>query len=99
MPRYSDERRQAVVAKLLPPYNQSVEDVAREEGISSATVYKWRKEARAEGRCLPDAELPVHDPVPVSHASGPAEYQEAIDAEIKRQWREWHQRHPDSDDT
>jgi len=29
MPRYSDERRQAVVAKLLPPYNQSVEDVAR----------------------------------------------------------------------
>ncbi len=25
MPRYSDERRQAVVAKLLPPYNQSVE--------------------------------------------------------------------------
>jgi len=55
MPRYSDERHQAVVAKLLPPYNQSVEDVAREEGISSATVYKWRKEARAEGRCLPDA--------------------------------------------
>jgi len=55
MPRYSDERRQVVVAKLLPPYNLSVEDVAREEGISSATVYKWRKEARAEGCCLPDA--------------------------------------------
>jgi transposase-like protein len=54
MPRYSDERRQAVVAKLLPPYNQSVEEVARQEGISSATIYKWRKEARAEGRCLPD---------------------------------------------
>lgn len=48
-----------------------------------------------------DTDLPVLDldPVPVSHASGPAEYQEAIDAEIKRQWREWHQRHPDSDDT
>lgn len=29
MPRYSDERRQAAVAKLLPPYNQSVEEVAR----------------------------------------------------------------------
>ena len=55
MPRYSDERRQAVVAKLLPPYNQSIEEVARQEGISSATVYKWRKEARAQGRCLPDA--------------------------------------------
>lgn len=55
MPRYSDERRQAVVAKLLPPYNLSVEAVARQEGISSATIYKWRKEARAEGRCLPDS--------------------------------------------
>lgn len=55
MPRYSEERRQAVVAKLLPPYNLSVEEVARQEGISSATIYKWRKEARAEGRCLPDA--------------------------------------------
>jgi transposase-like protein len=55
MPRYPEERRQAVVAKLLPPYNQSVEEVARQEGISSATIYKWRKEARAEGRCLPDA--------------------------------------------
>jgi len=55
MPRYSEERRQAVMAKLLPPYNQSVEEVAEQEGISSATVYKWRKAARAEGRCLPDA--------------------------------------------
>jgi len=55
MPRYSEERRQAVMAKLLPPYNQSVEEVAEQGGISSATVYKWRKAARAEGRCLPDA--------------------------------------------
>ncbi|RAU18062.1 hypothetical protein DN062_09765 [Nitrincola tibetensis] len=55
MPSYSDERRQAVMAKLLSPYNQSVEAVARQEGISSETIYKWRKEARAEGRCLPDA--------------------------------------------
>ncbi|GED21624.1 hypothetical protein HHA01_06010 [Halomonas halmophila] len=55
MPRYSEERRQAVVAKLLPPHNLSAYEVAEQEGISVATVYKWRKEARAEGRCLPDA--------------------------------------------
>jgi len=55
MLRYSDERRQAVMAKLLPPYNQSVDEVAEQEGISSATVYQWRKAARAEGHCLPDA--------------------------------------------
>lgn len=55
MPRYSEERRQAVVAKLLPPHNLTPHEVAEQEGISVATVYKWRKEARAEGRCLPDA--------------------------------------------
>lgn len=55
MPRYSEERRQAVVAKLLPPHALSAYEVADQEGISVATLYKWRKEARAEGRCLPNA--------------------------------------------
>jgi transposase-like protein len=55
MPSYADERREAVVAKLLPPRNLSVSEVARQEGISVATIYKWRKEAREQGRCLPNA--------------------------------------------
>lgn len=55
MARYSEERRQSVLSKLLPPYNKSIEAVSREEGISSATIYKWRHEARALGRCLPNA--------------------------------------------
>jgi len=55
MPRYSEERRQAVVTNLLPPHNLSPKVIAEQEGISLGTVYKWRKEARAEGRCLPDA--------------------------------------------
>ena len=46
MPRYSEERRQAVVAKLLPPHNLSPQVIAEQEGISLGTVYKWRKEAR-----------------------------------------------------
>lgn len=54
MPSYSEERRQAVVTQLLPPHNLSVREIAEKENISVATVYKWRKEARAEGRCLPD---------------------------------------------
>ncbi len=58
MSRYSDERRKAVVAKLLPPYNLSVAEVASQENISPATIYKWRKEARTEGRCLPDSSDP-----------------------------------------
>ena len=51
---YSTERREAVLKKLLPPVSKSVAQLAREEGVSMATLYKWRKEARMEGRLLPD---------------------------------------------
>lgn len=53
--KYSEERRHAVLAKLGPPYNQSVREVAEEEGISEATVYNWRKQARERGELYPDA--------------------------------------------
>jgi transposase-like protein len=39
----------------MPPHNRSIEDVAREEGISVASLYLWRKQARAQGRLLPAA--------------------------------------------
>ncbi len=55
MPRYSEERRESAVAKLLPPYNLLPREVAAQENVSLATVYKWRKEAREQGRCLPQA--------------------------------------------
>ena len=50
---YARERKEAVLAKLMPPHNRTVADVAREEGISTATLYNWRKEAREQGRLLP----------------------------------------------
>ena len=37
MPRYSEERKAAVLKKLLPPQNRSVVQVAAEEGISDVT--------------------------------------------------------------
>lgn len=52
--KYSDERREAVLKKLLPPNNRSVTEVAEEEGVSAATLYNWRKRARSQGRLLPD---------------------------------------------
>jgi len=58
VPQYSDERRQAVLAKLLPPHNLSPKEVAEQERISIATIYKWRKEARARGECVPDNATP-----------------------------------------
>lgn len=53
MPRYSVERKAAVLCKLLPPHNRSVPDVAREEGLCEATLYNWRNTAKNEGAPVP----------------------------------------------
>ncbi|RAR59831.1 transposase, partial [Onishia taeanensis] len=53
MPRYSEERKAAVLKKLLPPDNRSVASVAAEEGISDATLYGWLKTCRRQGVPVP----------------------------------------------
>jgi len=53
MPRYSEERKQAVLAKMAPPQNMTVPELAAQEGISDATLYNWRKAARQQGAILP----------------------------------------------
>ena len=52
--RYPTERKEAVLKKMLPPNNKTIKELSQEEGISEATLYNWRKAARAEGRLLPD---------------------------------------------
>ncbi|MGJ0638525.1 transposase [Xenorhabdus bovienii] len=56
MTRISPERKSAALAKLLPPYNMTVTAVAQMEGISEATLYNWRNQAKAEGKPLPGAD-------------------------------------------
>ena len=53
MPTFSDERKEAVLKQLLPPYNLTVSALATKEGISEATLYNWRKQARLQGRVVP----------------------------------------------
>jgi transposase-like protein len=53
MPRYSEERKAAVLNKLLPPQNRSVLSVAAEEGISDVTLYSWLKQCRQQGMPVP----------------------------------------------
>lgn len=53
MPRYSAERKAAVLKKMLPPLNQSIPEVAREEGICEGTLYNWRNKAREQGVPVP----------------------------------------------
>ena len=45
MSNYSPERKQAVIAKMLPPINTSVPELSAKEGICAATLYYWRKQA------------------------------------------------------
>jgi len=51
--KYSEERKETILKKLVAPDNRTVADLSREEGISEATIYNWRKAARGQGRLLP----------------------------------------------
>lgn len=53
---YSRERKESVLKKMLPPANISITALAKQEGISGATLYNWRKQARAQGRLMPDSD-------------------------------------------
>ena len=45
MGRYSQEFKDRAVARLLPPESASITAVSREQGVSVATLERWRAEA------------------------------------------------------
>lgn len=53
MKRISPERRAAILQKMMPPNNRKIKELAREEGLSEATLYNWRSQARLEGMIVP----------------------------------------------
>jgi len=53
MPHYSPERKGAILQKMAPPHSPTVAELANQEGISTATLYNWRKAARERGAVLP----------------------------------------------
>ena len=53
---YSPERKASVLKRMLPPNNMAIRQLSQEEGISEATLHKWRAEARGKGQLLPDAD-------------------------------------------
>jgi|TARA_R110002012_G_scaffold222771_2_gene394677 transposase-like protein len=53
MPRYSIERKEVLLKKLLPPHNLTVAEVARQEGVSDATLYVWRQQAKLGAAAVP----------------------------------------------
>ena len=53
MTRYSPERKEAVIKRMMPPENTPVSVLVDETGISDVTLYYWRKQARAKGLVVP----------------------------------------------
>jgi|SRR5690625_954772 len=51
--RYSKEFKESIIARMMPPNNESVKELCKEFGMSDATLYTWRKEARAAGYATP----------------------------------------------
>lgn len=70
MTPYSQERKQAVLSKFLPPHSMSIAAVAREENISEQTLYNWRKQQQQPAKTTPITQgQPVPTTVPLSPAS------------------------------
>ncbi len=51
--RYSQEQKEAIIKRMMPPNNESVSRISKEVGISDVTLYKWRRAARAAGVATP----------------------------------------------
>jgi transposase-like protein len=51
--RYSKEIKESILKRMIPPNNEAISRISEETGITEATLYKWRKEARAAGNATP----------------------------------------------
>lgn len=53
MPRYSEEFKERIVQKMMPPNSQSVAQISRETGVCEPTLYTWKKQYQREGIAVP----------------------------------------------
>jgi len=51
--RYTKEFKEAAIARMMPPNNESIKNIGEELGISEQSLYKWRQKARIEGNATP----------------------------------------------
>lgn len=60
MSKFSSERKEAILVKLLSPDLISIADLARKEGVSDKTLYAWRDQARKSGAFMPNKKHSTH---------------------------------------
>jgi transposase-like protein len=55
--KYSKELKDSTIRRMLPPNNEAISKVSKEEGISEQTIRNWRDNARANGIAAPGNNL------------------------------------------
>ena len=58
---YSPELKDALLRRMLPPNNESITKISREEGISEQTLRNWRDKARKAGYAAPGTDAVPDD--------------------------------------
>ncbi len=59
--KYTNEIREAMLRRMLPPNNESLGKLAKETGISEPTLREWKNKAMSGGIPLPDADIKPDD--------------------------------------
>ena len=58
---YSPELKEALLRRMLPPNNESISKIAKEEGLSEQTLRNWRDKARKDGYAAPGIDALADD--------------------------------------
>ena len=51
--KYSEEFKESIIKKMMPPNSVSVSQLVKETGVSDVTLYKWRKDYSNQGIAVP----------------------------------------------
>ena len=58
---YSQEYKDSILRRILPPNNESISKIAKEEGLSEQTIRNWRDKARKDGYAAPGTDAVPDD--------------------------------------
>lgn len=53
MGKYTEEYKAGIVRRMILPESESVIELSRETGVTTNTLYTWRKQKRAKGVVMP----------------------------------------------
>lgn len=51
--RYSQEAKEAIVRRMLPPTSVTISELCKETGVARSTIYKWKNDYRSKGITVP----------------------------------------------